>query len=352
MFLAPQRVCKIKGDIVELIQTVRSAITVSGNVDGLGSFKNMKRWSKDPEVRGILKKVISDGISTPEIRFEKKDVDMGIDGRRLSVELSIDAWSSAPARELTVGSARVNFQILMTGENNEPGKKELALLAAKEMLEQAANDTTSFVGALRQELLTSPNWQSIYPPDLNVLISQPVISVAVEKKGEVTPAPTPPPTPEPEPGFWYYAPRVLAVIAFFTFCALWVRSCNKTGEGKKGKKGRAKVAPDKPGKGEKSDSKEAPAATDPKSEKPEGKKTDEAEEAAEDKKEPEDIEGKGGGEFKSGKKIQKPSEKARGLPEDEEVPETGKPVAEPEGEPPEGEPPAGEPPAGEAKAQS
>merc|ERR1719240_545050 len=107
--------------------------------------------------------------------------------------------TSAPVRGLSsIGSAKVNFQVLMTGENNEPGNKELALLSAKEMLERAANDTSAFVGALRQELLTSPNWQSIYPPELNVLVSQPVISVAVVKKGVVTPAPTQMTTPEPE----------------------------------------------------------------------------------------------------------------------------------------------------------
>merc|ERR1719201_2405896 len=94
----------------------------------------LRRWSKDPEVRTILKKVISDQISTPEIIFVKKDIDY-LDGRRLSLELSLDndprllSDTSAPARELTVGSARVNFQVVMTGENNEDGKKELALLS-------------------------------------------------------------------------------------------------------------------------------------------------------------------------------------------------------------------------------
>jgi hypothetical protein len=343
MFLAPQRVCKPVGDIVELVQTVKCALTVSGNVDGLGSFTNMRRWAKDTEVRGILKKVISDQISTPDIRFFKKDIDYldGVRLRRLSLELDLDDWSPepgslspepAPARELTVGSAKVNFQVLMSGENNEPGSKEKALLSAKTMLELLANDTSPFVGALRQELLTSPNWQTIYPPDLNVMISQPVISVAVVKKGEETPVPTPQPTPEPGPGFYTYAMYTAGSLFCCSFMAMWIRSCNKVGEGKKGKgKGKkARVAPDKEGTAEAEAAKKEEAAKKPSKEAPEEKKGDGGEAPP-----PEDIEGKGGGDFKVGKKIEKPSEKRgkRLSDEEEEVPETGKPVAEPDAEP-------------------
>jgi hypothetical protein len=373
MYLAPDRVCKVKGDDVMLVQTVRSSLTISGTVDGMGTFKNaagnpsMKLWSKDNEVRGILRKVVSDQISTPEIRFAKKDVELPLEkGRRLEysigdVEYSFDqeeysfeeeeehsvddgessdqrslSDTSAPVRKLTVGSATIQFQILMQGVNEEPGNKELALLSAKEQLEIASNDTTDFVGQLRQELLMSPNWQSIYPPNLNVMIGTPVISVEVRVLGSPTPVPTPPPTPPQESMFWTYV-YIAGGIAFVCFCAGWIRSCNKVGERKKGKKG-AKVAPEKGGKGGKADAEKDPEAGLPEQKpgKPAEKKTDttkESQEGGDKKKNEEDIEGKGGGTFAPGKQITKPSDKARGLPEDEEVPETGKPVAEPEGEP-------------------
>jgi len=345
-YLAPEKVCKVKGAIIELVQTVRSALTVSGNADGLGTFKNMKSWSKNSEVRSILKKVISDQISTQEIRFQKKDVrftdeqkDAGrilrdepvplLAGRRLSQELGLDDWpldrTSAPFRELTVGSARVEFDILISGENDEDANsRNLALLSAKNMLEEAANDTTSFVGALRQELLTSPAWQTIYPPDLNVLISQPVIAVAVEEMGRETPAPTPPPTPEPESwGSWFLS-WWRVVLGFFVlcFCGGWLRQCNKRAEPTKGKKKKkASVAPGEDASAKKGSAPEEMPGMMP------GKE--------EDEKKPAKGEGDAEDDTKMqvGKKIEKPSEKAKRLLEEEEVPETGKPVGEPEGEP-------------------
>jgi len=55
----------------------------------------------------------------------------------------------------------------------------------------------------------------------------------------------------------------------------------------------------------------------------------------EDEKKPAKGEGDAEDDTKmqAGKKIEKPSDKAKRLLEEEEVPETGKPVGEPEGEP-------------------
>merc|ERR1719352_483334 len=96
-------------------------------------------------------------------------------------------------RQLKSQGTKVTFVVLMQGENAKPENLDKALNAAKGELANAANDTSGFLDDLRMELFFNPD--IYFPPGLDVMIAEPMISVqiVVEGTATTTPAPTEPP---------------------------------------------------------------------------------------------------------------------------------------------------------------
>jgi hypothetical protein len=337
-YLRVKQVCKEAGSIVSLEKTVRSAVTLAGDV--AGTYTSMRKWVAEKKVKDILRQVISDTVSTPDVYFPPDDIELSGDNRRLLARESVMMYDDDDDREEDIegralqssNSAKVSFWVLMRGENAED--IDASLQVAMNSLMEAQNNSMPFLQGLNMEL-----WQNVangvfYPPQLSAFIAVPKIANRVTVTGMVTPAPTPPDPPPPD-NTWYYLSWTAGIIVF---CAGCCRCLNRRRPSKKGKD---KVAPsEKDAKGEKGKGEEKGAKTGTLliGEEPEVKPKGDVE-APEAKPEKEEV------GFQAGKRITKPSEARINL--DEEEDEQPVPGLEPEGEPAEG---AGQVPAGEAVA--
>jgi hypothetical protein len=232
-YLKFTKVCKVKGDIVAVAPVVRSAVTLTGSVEGSGNFNSLRAWARDKQVQKVLRQVIASTASSEDILFVKADVELddpqalrrlkALDEleqnnvvvhqsvkRRLAGRLSYEDMledeegegedvfrlrgaEESQERQLSSQGTKVTFVILMQGENAKPENLDKALNAAKGQLAEAANDTSTFLDDLRMELFFNPD--IYFPPGLDVMIAEPMISVqiVVEGTATTTPAPTEPP---------------------------------------------------------------------------------------------------------------------------------------------------------------
>merc|ERR1719174_1021238 len=228
-YLKFTKVCKVKGDIVAVAPVVRSALTLTGSVEGNGNFNSLRAWARDKQVQKVLRQVIASTASSEDILFVKADVELddpqalrrlkALDEleqnnvvvhqsvkRRLAGRLSYEDMleeeedesedvfrlrgaEESQERQLSSQGTKVTFVILMQGENAKPENLDKALNAAKGQLAEAANDTSTFLDDLRMELFFNPD--IYFPPGLDVMIAEPMISVQIVVEGTATTTPAP-----------------------------------------------------------------------------------------------------------------------------------------------------------------
>jgi hypothetical protein len=311
-YLKFTKVCKEKDAIVDLEPVVKSSVTITGSVDGSnGDFGSLRAWARDKKVQKVLQQVIAATVSSPEVMFTRKDIELddpqamrrltpaGVDALQPSVlrwlasrhtleerlEVAVEDDEDAPAlrgRELKSTGTKVTFVVLMQGDNaKDAATLRASMESAMGRLANASSDPSEFLDALRMELFFQPD--IYFPPGLDVMISEPFESVRVKVEGTYTTTTPPPTVAETNLTGVAIAISITVVVFGLIYCYAANRRMRRRGP--------KKVAPaDSPGK------RPANVAESPKSPK---------------KGEPPPASG-----MYAGKPIEKPSDQAKGLLDD------------------------------------